>query len=87
MDVAYEIISESLKEEINLTITEKMKEKYNKSEIKNLAHQHNKRIKTRNNDADNVLISILFNIGLKKKKPGILMIQIRVTLIIGCRSG
>ena len=36
MNVVYEIIPESLKEEIDITITEKMKEKYNRSEIENI---------------------------------------------------
>ena len=52
------IISESLKEEIDLTITEKTKGKFNKSEIENLTHRYHKGIKIGNNDVNNVLISI-----------------------------
>ena len=50
MDVVKEIISESLKEEINCTITEKLKGEFKKREIENLTHRYHKGIKKGNND-------------------------------------
>ena len=79
--MVHDIISESLKEEINLTIIEKIKGKSNKSEFKNFTHQPHKEIKIGNNDIDKVLISISFHMRWQNKEPGILTIQIWVTLV------
>ena len=75
LNVVDEVIAEGLKEEIDLTIKAKLVEKkYSASEIVDLTQKYHKGIGTGIDEVDNVLISILFDMGWQKKAMVILTI-------------
>ena len=86
--VTDQIIEESLVEEINLTIAEKLKGKYSESEIASLTQKFHKGIKTGVDQVDNVLISVSFDMGWQKKGTGHTYdSNSGHSYYIGCRSG
>ena len=68
--VVNECLDTNLKEEIDITIAEKLEGKYSKSEIENLTQKYHSKIKTGINDVDNVQISLSFDMGWQKKATG-----------------
>ena len=79
LNVVNKVIAEGLREEIDLTIKDKLEEKnYSASEIVSLTQKYHKGIKTGINEVDNVLISISFDMGWQKKALVILTIPIAV---------
>ena len=74
MKVVKEVIAENMKTEIDLTIEEKLRGKYNASEIASLTRKYHAGVKTGIDEVDNVLISILFDMGWQKKAMVILTI-------------
>ena len=64
LKVVDEIIAEALKEEIDLTIKEKLEKKnYSASEIFSLTQKYHAGIKTGMDEVDNVIIAVLFDMG------------------------
>ena len=77
LNVVDKVIAEGLREDIDLTIKDKLEEKnYSVSEIVSLTQKYHKGIKTGINEVDNVLISILFDMRWQKKALLILTIPI-----------
>ena len=89
LNVVDEVIAEGLKEEIDLTIKEKLVEKkYSASEIVDLTQKYHKGIRTGIDEVDNVLISISFDMGWQKKGNGHTYdSNSGHAYFIGCRSG
>ena len=78
LEVVDETIEDALKEEVTLTIAEKLDGKYSVSEITSLTQKYHKGITTGVEAVDNVRISISFDMGWQKKGRVILMIPIVV---------
>ena len=70
LKVVHETIADALKEEIILTIAEKLDGKYSPSEIERLTQRYHEGEKTGVEDVDNVRISISFDMGWQKKGTG-----------------
>lgn len=77
--VTNQIIEKSLVEEINLTITEKLKEKYSESEIASLTQKFQKELKLELIRLT-MLLSLSYLIWDEKREQGILTILIVATL-------
>ena len=70
MNVVNATLDANLKEEIDLTIQEKLEDKYSTSEIASLTRKYHAKIKTGIDEVDNVLISLSFDMGWQKKGTG-----------------
>ena len=68
--VVNKTIDANLKEEIGLTIKEKLEGKKSKSEIVSLTQKYHDGIKTGIDEIDNLHISVSFDMGLQKKGTG-----------------
>ena len=89
MKVVDETIADGLKEEISLTVSEKLNErKYNSSEIANLTRKYHAGEKTGIEIVDNVHIAVSFDMGWQKKGTGhTYNSNSGHSYFIGCRSG
>ena len=74
INVVNATLDANLKEQIDLTIEEKLEDKYSASEIASLTRKYHAKIKTGIHEVDNVLISLSFDIGWQKRGHGILTI-------------
>ena len=80
------VISENMKMEIDLTIKEKLKEKYSASEIESLTQKYHAGVKSGIDEVDNILISVSFDMGWQKKVRVILTIRtvgMHISLVVG----
>ena len=88
LKVVKEVIAENMKTEIDLTIEEKLRGKYNASEIASLTQKYHAGVKTGIDEVDNVLISVSFDMGWQKKGTGHTYdSNSGHAYFIGCRSG
>ena len=89
MKVVDEVIAEGLKEEIDLTIKEKLENRgYSASKIDSLTQNFYSDIKTNIDEVDNVRIAISFDMGWQKKGTGHTYdSNSGHSYFIGCRSG
>ena len=72
--------------EVNLTIKDKLGEKYSASEIESLTQKYHAGVKSGIDEVDNILISVSFDMGWQKKVRVILTIRtvgMHISLVVG----